>query len=102
MAIRTQIYLPEALHRRLKSRARILNKPMAEQIREALERYLATEEAPEPIPDDPIWSIPDHAVGGAAGSPRDIAARHDKYLYGVRQKPEKRIRAGRWRRGQTR
>jgi hypothetical protein len=81
VAVRTQIYLPEALHRRLKSRARILNKPMAVQIREALERYLATEEAPEPIPDDPIWSIPDYAVGGAAGSPRDIAARHDEYLY---------------------
>ena len=99
MSIRTQIYLPEALHRRLKGRARILNKPMAEQIREALERYLVTEEAPEPIPDDPIWSIPEHAVGGDPGSPRDIAVRHDEYLYGVRQKPKERIRAVRLRRG---
>ena len=82
MTVRTQIYLPEALHHRLKNRARILRRSMAEQVREALERYLDTEEAPRPIPNDPIWDLPSHAIEGSSGSRTDIAARHDDYLYG--------------------
>ena len=82
MPVRTQIYLPETLHKRLKTRGRILNRSMAEQVREALERYLATEEAPTPIPDDPIWDLPRHAIDGPPGSPTDVAVRHDDYLYG--------------------
>ena len=79
MAVRTQIYLPEDLHHRLKSRARLLNRPMADQIREAVTRYLETHEGSRPMADDPIWSLPDHAV---AGPPDNVAVRHDEILYG--------------------
>jgi len=81
MAVRTQIYLPEDLHNHLKSRGRILKRSMAEQVREAVERYLADDDAPEAAPNDPIWSLPAHAIAGPPGSPTDIAARHDAYLY---------------------
>ncbi len=101
MAVRTQIYLPEALHHRLKSRGRILNKSMADQVREAVKRYLDLEEAPRPIPDDPVWDLPDHAIEGPPGWPTDMAARHDFYLYGWSKQKATRTRrkvAGRSRR----
>jgi plasmid stability protein len=79
VAVRTQIYLPEDLHHRLKSRARLLNRPMADQIREAVTRYLETHEGARAEADDPIWSLPDHAV---AGPPDNVAVRHDEILYG--------------------
>ncbi len=91
MAVRTQIYLPEDLHHKLKSRARLLNRPMAEQIREAIERYLETDDAPRPMPDDPLWSLPEHAI---AGPPDNIAVRHDEILYGWK-KPRRRRGVGR-------
>ncbi|MGQ0568142.1 MAG: FitA-like ribbon-helix-helix domain-containing protein [Armatimonadota bacterium] len=91
MAVRTQIYLPDALHSRLKRRAAILNRSMADQVREAVERYLETEEAPPAIPDDPIWRLPDHAIEGPGGSPTDVATRHDAHLYAwTRQKKSSR------------
>ena len=79
MSVRTQIYLPEDLHHRLKSRARLLNQPMANQIREAVIRYLESHDGPRPVPDDPIWSLPEHAI---AGPPDNVAVRHDEILYG--------------------
>jgi plasmid stability protein len=81
MAVRTQIYLPEDLHNRLRSRGRILKRSMADQVREAVERYLADDDASEAVPSDPIWSLPAHAIEGPPGSPTDIATRHDAYLY---------------------
>lgn len=78
MAIRTQIYLPEELHRRLRDRAAECGKSMAEQIREALERYLDETEAAIPKPDDPVWRL----AGQAEGGDRDLSTDHDSYLYG--------------------
>ncbi|MGQ0548906.1 MAG: hypothetical protein ACT4PY_04465 [Armatimonadota bacterium] len=89
MAVRTQIYLPEAMHQRLKSRGRILRKSMATQVREAVERYLEAAEV-ESIPDDPIWNLPSHAIATPPGAPTDIASRHDVYLYGWSTTPRSR------------
>ncbi len=92
MAVRTQLYLPEDLHNRLRSRGRILNQSMAEQVREAVERYLEAADAPRSVPNDPIWALPDHAFKAPPGSPSDVAARHDAYLYGWRNKKPTRTR----------
>ncbi len=95
MVVRTQIYLPEDLHNRLRSRGRILKQSMAEQVREAVERYLAAEDAPQSLPDDPIWTLPDHGFQGPPGSPTNVAAMHDAYLYGWRsKKPTRTGKAG--------
>ncbi len=90
MTVRTQIYLPEVVHQRLKSRGRILRKSMATQVREAVERYLELAEATESLPDDPIWDLPTHAVATAPGAPTNIASRHDAYLYGWSKTPRTR------------
>ncbi len=82
MAVRTQIYLPETVHHRLKIRGRLLGKSMADQVREAVERYLDVADAAESAPDDPIWDLPEHAVATPPGLPTDTASRHDRYLYG--------------------
>lgn len=62
MNIRTQIYLPEELHRRLRERAAESGKSMAGQIREALQRYLDETEAAIPKPDDHIHHAVDVGV----------------------------------------
>ncbi len=92
MFVRTQLYLPEDLHNRLRSRGRILKQSMAEQVREAVERYLEAEDAPRSVPNDPIWNLHDHAFEGSPGSPTSVAARHDAYLYGWRDKKATRTR----------
>ena len=55
--VRAQIYLPRDVHRRLKARARRDRKSMAEEVREALSRYLT--EAPEVADpaEDPILKL---------------------------------------------
>lgn len=78
MAVRTQVYLPEELYRRLRARASKTGKSMAEQIRESLERYLDETEAAVPKPDDPLWGL----AAQAEGTDRDLSSRHDTYLYG--------------------
>jgi hypothetical protein len=85
MVVRTQVYFPESLHTRLKHRAQILNTSMADQVRQAVERYLATEDAPRATPKDPIWMLPDLAEERPATSPSDGAVAHDRYLYGRRE-----------------
>lgn len=77
MAVRTQIYLPEELYRRLRAKAAETGKSMAEQIRESLERYFDETEASIPKPDDPVWAL----AGRVEGKNRDLASAHDAYLY---------------------
>lgn len=52
--IRTQIQLPPGLYDRLRRRAGLTSKSMAQQIREAVELYLAREEGRTPISLDEI------------------------------------------------
>lgn len=79
--VRTQIYLPQELHQRLKKRGKKLNKSLAQQIREALNSYLFPEETKQQL-DDSIWQI----VGKASSGIGDLARNHDKYLYGWNKK----------------
>lgn len=78
MSIRTQIYLPEDLYRKLKLRTQATGQSMAAQIRESLERYLAQEEASQDDPRDPVWEL----AGKARSKEGDLAEQHDLYLYG--------------------
>jgi len=84
--VRTQVYLTTAVHRRLKNRGQILGKSLADQVREAVERYLASDDVDRVLKDDPIWTLPDRAVTAPRKSPADLAAGHDKYLYGERSR----------------
>ncbi|MEW8958781.1 MAG: CopG family transcriptional regulator [Moorella sp. (in: firmicutes)] len=77
MAVRTQIYLPEELYERLRRRAVITGKSMAEQIRESLERYFTEIEANTPKLEDPIWQL----GGRIQSEDHDLSTRHDAYLY---------------------
>lgn len=77
MAIRTQIYLSEELHKSLQDRVKTTGKSMAEQIRESLTLYLAEAEANTPKPEDSIWQM----AGRAESKDHDLSARHDDYLY---------------------
>lgn len=54
---------------------------MAEQIREAVARYLTNEEQTTLLrSDDPLWTLV-----GAGDGPPDAAEAHDRYLYGLDQ-----------------
>jgi len=77
-SVRTQIYLPKEIYRKLKERGKTLNKSLAEQIREALGQYLSPDKKTEAETDDSIWQI----VGKASSGTGDLAKNHDKYLYG--------------------
>lgn len=77
MSVRTQIYLPEDLYKRLQDRAKTSGKSMAEQIRESLVLYFTEVEANTPKPKDPIWGI----LGCTAGKDHNLSTHHDDYLY---------------------
>ena len=77
MAVRTQIYLPEEIYKRLRRRAVITGKSMAEQVRESLERYFTEIEASTPKPKDPVWQL----GGRIQSQDHDLSVHHDAYLY---------------------
>lgn len=75
--IRKQLYIDEDLDRALKVLAARTGRPEAEHVREALRAYLTEELTP---PDhDPLMTLV--ALVDAAEGPRDVAERHDHYLY---------------------
>jgi hypothetical protein len=74
--VRTQIYLPETLHRALGRAARRRGVSMAELIREGA--ALAVTEAQEKA--DPF----DELIGIDDRGPAQMAERHDEYLTGLR------------------
>ncbi|WP_420641152.1 CopG family transcriptional regulator [Candidatus Leptofilum sp.] len=79
--VRTQVYLPQDIYEKLKSRADEEGITMATQIREALAEYVV--EQPEEkeghvlTEDDPIWQL----IGIGKGGPPDGSVNHDKYIY---------------------
>jgi hypothetical protein len=84
--VRTQVYLPRDIHTKLQERAEEQGTTMAEQIREALEDYVAKielEEEDEPIlsPDNPIFQM----LGMFDSGLGDVALNHDQYLYGEKR-----------------
>jgi len=80
--VRTQIYLPRGIHRRLHERADKHGLTLAVQVRAALADYLERVEAEEqPIlrADDPIFQM----IGMADSGLGDLSVNHDHYLYGA-------------------
>ncbi len=80
--VRTQVYLPQAVHSQLQKRAKKHGLTLAVQIRTALDDYLLGAEADKkPSPFDPgeLFAIIDSLEGGGPG---DLAENHDKYIYG--------------------
>jgi hypothetical protein len=75
--IRTQIQLTDRQARRLKALASRQGVSMAELIRRAVDRALATEVIPD---QDEIRQRARRAVGFAADSAHDVAEHHDRYL----------------------
>lgn len=78
--VRIQVCVTEELHAHLAHEAQVRGLSMAEIVRQALVRYFSGDG--EVHSDDPIW-----AWGGASevyGSSglADLAATHDRYLYG--------------------
>jgi hypothetical protein len=73
---RTTIMLPEDLHARAGTRARKLGVSLGEFIRRAMVSML--EKTRDAAADDPLFKD-DAVYEGPA--PRDLAARHDEYLY---------------------
>jgi hypothetical protein len=79
--VRTQVYLPRDVYMLLKKRAVEEGLPIGQQIREALDEYLISQEADELDPiltaDDPFWQL----VGMAESDITDGSVDHDKYIY---------------------
>lgn len=73
--IRKQIYIDEALSRRLRRVAAARGRSASALIREAVGRYL--DEA-APSAGDPILGF----IGGSSGGPADASVEHDRTLYG--------------------
>jgi hypothetical protein len=79
--VRTQVYLPREIYRRLQKRAEENDLTLAVQVREALVDYLErTDVAEAPIlrADDPLFQL----IGAAASKEGDLSVNHDHYLYG--------------------
>jgi len=80
--VRTQIYLPHDIHRRLRARAEKQGLTLAVQVRSALEDYLERVEADDDgvlHADDPIFQM----IGMADSGLGDLSVNHDHYLYGA-------------------
>ena len=79
--VRTQIYLPRAVHGELRKEARAQKKSMAQIVREAVETHLAERSATKlDWERDPLARI----LGKGKGPP-DLSIRHDDYLYGKKR-----------------
>jgi len=77
MLKRTQMYLPEDVLNRLKRKSKKEKTTVSGIVRDALAEYLAKEETKD-WQNDALWEI----VGGASSGKKDLAAKHDEYLYG--------------------
>lgn len=75
--VRTQIQLPDEMHKRLRHLAAERGVSMAALIREAAVRVL--QEAQRPTRDE-LWKRSLEVVGKFKGGASDIAERHDDYL----------------------
>jgi hypothetical protein len=79
--VRTQVYLPRAIYKRLQVRAKKNDLTLAVQIREALEDYLivkTSDDEERPMsPDDPLLEL----IGSISTGLGDGSINHDKYIY---------------------
>ena len=80
--VRTQVYLPRHIYRKLRERADKQGLTLAVQVRAALEEYLhrvETEEPPILRADDPLFQM----MGMFSSEEGDLSINHDHYLYGA-------------------
>jgi len=85
--VRFQMFLEERQKDALERLQKDSKTPVAEIIRNAIERFLSELNKKKMIPAqdearDKLLSI----VGICKGGPKDLADRHDKYLYGITKK----------------
>jgi predicted transcriptional regulator len=71
--VRTQIYLPKETHERLRSLARVRRHAMAKIIRELVEQKIQ-----KPVMENSTFDV---LYKNAAVGPKNLAERHDQYLY---------------------
>ncbi len=83
--IRTQIYLDEALVKRLRRAASAQRRTVSAVIREALARSVPEDDGADA---DPLRNV----IGMGRGGPRDASINHDRYLYGSDLDAERRRR----------
>ncbi len=82
--VRFQMFLDEEQKRALESLQQNTNIPIAEIIRRALDKYLTEWGRNKKIPiNDTITEKLLSVAGICKGGPRDLADKHDKYLYGT-------------------
>jgi hypothetical protein len=85
--VRTQVYLPPEVHATLTQRAEQQGLTLAQQIRTALDEYLARtaagDEGATLRPDDPLFSL----AGLVDSGVNDLGRNHDHYLYGAPRRP---------------
>lgn len=80
--VRLQIYLEKEQKRALERRAKLLDKSVAQLIREAIDKSLQNE-GYGPIPEkDTFWNI----IGLGQSQRGDLSTEHDKYLYGWKKR----------------
>jgi hypothetical protein len=81
--VRTQVYLPREIYKKLQQRAEKYDLTLAVQIRTALEDYLDRAETEEDDgilrADDPIFKM----IGMFDSGLGDLSINHDHYLYGA-------------------
>ena len=85
--VRFQMFLEERQKEALERLQKDSKTPVAEIIRNAIEKFLSELNKKKMIPAedesrDKLLSI----VGICEGGPKDLADRHDKYLYGITKK----------------
>ena len=77
---RTQMYFPEEMFREMKFLAEQEQSTVAEIVRKAVTEFLG-KRAGKVWEDDPLWKM----VGATESGVKDLADRHDDYLYGGRR-----------------
>lgn len=82
---RTQVYFPEELYERVKTRAAKEGKSAAAIIREAVEEYLKEEKKEIDWDNDPLLK----AIGFCKADVYDLSVNHDHYLYGAPKRKAK-------------
>lgn len=74
---RTQMYFPEDVLMKLKSKADEEQTTVSEIVRNAVSDFLKKKKDKD-WTDDPLWNM----VGSSSSKDGDLSVNHDKYLYG--------------------
>jgi predicted transcriptional regulator len=81
--IKTQIYIPKTVHKRLTHLAKVRKEPMAKLVRDFIDEGLQREQAQQGSGIEVLQAL---AEIKARGGPKDLSTNHDYYLYGAPKK----------------